>query len=129
MEANLMLADNERFEFVEGLLLKAPIPLLLLLLLELPKLKLDVSVNNDIVELILGDLLNVLFSVLVSNESFRLLLPGRSLVLFPGFELLLFNEFLCLIAARAHNSNTSARLLADEVFDKGSSGNLALVSM
>ena len=84
--------------------------------------------NNDMVEFILGDLLKVpssLFDIVGDNTGEVV----HSLDLFLD-ELLPFDDFLLLflIAARAHNSNASARHPAAEVLDECSSGNFALVS-
>ena len=133
-EISLIFAANDRFELVDGLLLKVPSPPLLLL--ALTKLKCDESENNDMVEFILGDLLNVL-SKEIDDDSWSVV-PGSldrcwlfDELLLLLLILLLFADFLILffIAARAHNSNASARLPAEDVFEECSSGNFALVSI
>ena len=82
-------------ELFEGLLLNVPIPPLLVLFPVLQKLRWEESVNSDIVEFILGDLLKVVFSMVA---SWRLL--GGSLIFCSDFEelLLLFAKFLFFIS-------------------------------
>ena len=71
-DTNRTLAAKDKLELVDGLLLNvAMLPLLLLLLLL--KLIWEESVNKDIVELMLGDLLNVPSST-VGDNACRLLI-------------------------------------------------------
>ena len=134
-EISLIFAAKDKFELVDGLLLKVPSPPLLLL--APPKLKCDESENNDMVEFILGDLLNVL-SKEIDDDSWSVVSGSLArcwvldeLLLLLLLMLLLFADFLILflIAARAHSSNASARLPAEDVFEECPSGNCALVSI
>ena len=84
--------------------------------------------NNDMVEFILGDLLKVPSSLLdIVGDNMGVIVHPLDVLL---DELLPLDDFLLLflIAARAHNSNASARHPAAEVLDECSSGNFALVS-